>query len=132
MAMSAFNVPDDQPDHPLLAAQAALDVRDSLERFAAECRAASLPVLRFGIGFSTGQVIAGYQGTEQHYKYATLGDTTNVGYHICCKAKPGQVLTSQITLDRLGGRARVTPLGAVQLKRRREPLPVYELLELAE
>jgi CheY-like chemotaxis protein len=33
MVMGAFNVPDDQPDHPQ---RAALDLRDSLERFAAE------------------------------------------------------------------------------------------------
>lgn len=132
MVMAAFNVPDDQPHHPLLAARAALDVRDSLERFAAERQAASLPVLRFGIGLNTGPVTAGYLGVEYRYEYAAIGDTTNVAFHLCSKAAAGQILIGQMTLQRLDGRARITPLGSVQLKRRHMPLPVYELVGLVE
>jgi class 3 adenylate cyclase len=132
MAMAAFNAPDDQPDHPLKAARAALDVRDALERFTAQRQAASLPVLGFGIGLSTGPVVAGYVGVEYRYEYAVMGDTTNVAFHLCARAEAGQILISQMALDRLGDKARVIPLGPMQLKRRRVPVPTYELGELVE
>lgn len=119
MVMGAFNVPDDQPDHPQRAARATLDLRDSQERFAAERETSGLPALRVGIGLSTGPVIAGYQGTEHRYEYSTLGDTANVTFHVCGQAKPGQILISQALQERLGDWAKVETLGSVRFKRRR-------------
>lgn len=132
MVMAAFNVPDDQPGHALLGAQAALDIQRGLARFADECLGSNMPVLHFGVGLNTGPVIAGYQGTRHLYKFATLGDTTNVAFHICSRAAGGQVLISQHSMERLGRRAHVTPLGTIHLKRRRALLPIYELLGLED
>ncbi len=132
MVMGAFDVPNDQPGHPHRAAKAALEVRESLERFAAERKAAGLPVLRFGMGLSTGPVIVGYQGTEYRYEYSALGDTTNVAFHISSQAKAGQILIREELRNRLGERAKVRSLGTGRFKRRRERMPVNELVELAE
>ena len=125
--MVAFNVPDDQPDHPLRAARAALDMRDSLERFIAEDQPDIMPVLRFGFGLHTGTVVAGYLGAEDRYTYAAIGDATNVAFHICSQAAGGQIIISQATLDLLGDQVKVKPLDAFPLKRRRATLAMYEL-----
>lgn len=132
MVMGAFDVPNHQPGHPRRAAEAALEVRRSLERFAAERKTAGLPVLRFGMGLSTGPVIAGCQGTEYRYEYSALGDPTNVAFHISSQAKAGQILISEELRNRLDERAKVRSLGTVRFNRRRERMPVRELVELAE
>jgi class 3 adenylate cyclase len=36
------------------------------------------PAIRIGIGISTGQVIAGYTGTQRRATYTCVGDTVNL------------------------------------------------------
>lgn len=128
MLMAAFNVMDDQPDHPMRAMRAALDARNSLTRFVALERPEDVPELGFGIGVSTGLVTVGYLGSQNRYRYAVVGDTTNVAFHLCSMAAENQIILSQTTMDVVRDRVSVKPLGDVTLKRRKRPLAIYELL----
>lgn len=131
LVMITFNVPEDQPDHIMRSVQTALEMRNDLEHFALQNQTApNLPVMRFGFGVHTGPVLTGYLGAENRYVYAAVGDTTNVAFHICSRATAGQIIISQAVLDQLEGQIETVSLGTFPLKRRREAMPIYELLGL--
>jgi adenylate cyclase len=132
MVMAAFNAPDPLPNHPLHAVRAALDVCDSLKRFINQARTEKLPALGFGLGIYTGQVTTGYLGVENRFHYSVIGDTTNVASHLCSRAKAGQIIIGQPTLDRLTGLIETIPLGETRLKQRRATLMLHELVGLNE
>jgi class 3 adenylate cyclase len=49
-----------------------------LEQFNNERSAVDKPAIRIGIGVATGEVVAGYAGTEQRATYTCVGDTVNL------------------------------------------------------
>lgn len=126
MIMATFNVPEEQDDHALRASLTALDIQTRLEQFT-RANAAEVPPVQFGIGIHTGEVIGGYLGVKNRYRYAVVSDTTNVAFHLCSKAAGGKIIISQPTLNLLENRAQVIPLETVVLKSRRQALPIYEL-----
>lgn len=126
MVMGVFNVPDDQPDHAVRAMWAALDVQDSLRTFN-ENAAVSYPAVGFGVGISTGSVIAGYLGIQQRFRYAVVGDATNVAFHLSSLAAAGRILLSQTTVEAIDDAFTVVEKGDIQLKRRRKLVKVFEL-----
>jgi adenylate cyclase len=126
MVMGVFNIPEVQPDHAQRAIRAALDIQKSLGEFnaAADSR---FPAVSFGVGISTGPIIAGYLGFQQRFRYAVVGDTTNVAYHLSSLAAPGRILLSDSTVNAVGNAIVVQEKGDIQLKRRRKLVKVYEL-----
>jgi adenylate cyclase len=129
MVMGVFNIPESQPDHSLRAVRAALDIQDSLRVFrtSADSR---FPDVSFGVGISTGPVIAGYLGVRQRFRYAVVGDATNVAFHLSSLAAPGRILISETTVRAVGSAIVVREKGDMQLKRRRKLVKVYELNSL--
>lgn len=126
MVMAVFNLPESQPDHARRALRAAQDVQNRLRTETSV--AGSGGMVGFGIGVSTGTVIAGYLGVQQRYRYAVVGDTTNVAFHLCTLARAGQVLVGETTLELAGVGVEVIPRGPLQLKRRKQPVLAYELV----
>jgi class 3 adenylate cyclase len=76
--MAVFGAP--QPlDNPAQAAvTAAQDMFEMIGGFNAEQVAAGAAELRIGVGIATGEVIAGYAGTEQRATYTCIGNTVNL------------------------------------------------------
>ncbi|RME12184.1 MAG: hypothetical protein D6802_05015 [Ardenticatenia bacterium] len=130
MIMAAFNVPDPMPDHALRAARAAFKARAALETFAAQIAESGLPPLRFGFGLHTGSIMAGYVGGGDFYQYATIGDTTNVAFYLCTQAPPGAIYASHTTWALLGTQVEARFVAQHMVKKRREPILVYELTAL--
>jgi adenylate cyclase len=129
MVMGVFNIPELQSDHPMRAIRAALDIQDSLRAFnaAADSR---FPDVSFGVGISTGPIIAGYLGVQQRFRYAVVGDATNVAFHLSSLAAPGRILIGETTVRAVGDAIVVREKGDMQLKRRRKLVKVYELSSL--
>lgn len=130
--MVGFNIPVDQKDHAARAVLTALKMHEYLAVIAEVWAEAGIPTLEFGIGINTGPVIAGFLSGGDHQEYTAIGDATNVAYHLCSKAKANQIVISQLTLDLLGDNAVVSPLDTINLKKRQDPMPIYELLDYYE
>lgn len=124
--MAVFNALDDQPDHALNAARAALAMQEDTARTAAEHP--EWP--RFRIGLNSGLAVIGNVGATGQRSFAAIGDTTNVAARVQAIARPGQVLLADPTYQRMRDRVRVEPLGPASLKGRTDPTDVYELLEV--
>ncbi len=126
MVMGAFNIPGEQSDHAIRAVRAAIAIQNSLADFN-EKADSQHPAVSFGVGVSTGSVVSGYLGIQQRFRYAVVGDATNVAFHLSSLAAGDHILLDQSTAELLGDEYEVIEKGDMQLKRRRKLVKVYEL-----
>jgi adenylate cyclase len=130
MVMALFGAPLDDPAHATHAVDAALDMVAEIQvlnaRWAAEGRFAGLDI---GIGINSGPMIAGNIGSEQIMSYTVIGDAVNLGSRLesLNKQYGTRILISDATLERLGGRYTVRPLGPVVVKGKTQPVEVFEV-----
>ncbi len=116
--MAVFNALDDQPDHALRGARAALAMRAFTQATATEHP--EWP--RFPIGVNTGTAVIGTVGATDQRSFAAIGDTTNVAARVQGLAAPGRFLSREPrtrgSRPRPGGTARVrSPQGQGQDRR---------------
>lgn len=130
MVMGVFNIPLEQPDHAVRGINAAIDIQKALSAFNAKADS-RFPSVSFGIGISTGAVISGYLGYQRRFRYAVVGDATNIAYHLCSMAAAGKILLSESTVMATGNRFIFHEKGEMQLKRRRNLVKVYEMGEFS-
>jgi len=125
--MVVFNGADDQPDHALRAARAALGLQRATEALAAE--RPDWP--RFRAGVNTGSAVIGNVGSREQRSFTAIGDTTNLAARLQAAARPGQVVIGGATREALGEVAIVEALGTLDLKGKREPVEAFLLVQLA-
>ncbi|MBC2715384.1 MAG: AAA family ATPase [Desulfobacteraceae bacterium] len=80
------------------------------------------------IGLNSGPVIVGSIGDDLRMDYTAIGDTTNLAARMESMAEPGTVLVSPITYKRVSQQFKFNPRGKVEVKGKKEPLDVYELV----
>lgn len=80
------------------------------------------------IGISRGRTWAGVYGSPARCTYGVLGDEVNVAARLMEKAEPGQVLISQRVAKAAAGRYRFQSLGLVEIRGKKEPVPVFAIL----
>jgi class 3 adenylate cyclase len=90
-------------------------------------------LIRIGIGIASGQVIAGYTGTQQRVTYTCVGDAVNVAAHLEAHTKVlgRPILIDEGTRAALGEAVRVADHGPVQFTSRAEPVRVYSVGDAA-
>ncbi len=76
--MALFGAPLPLDDCAGSAVAAGLEMVELIEQFNHERRAVNKPAIRIGIGVATGDVVAGYTGTQQRATYTCIGDTVNL------------------------------------------------------
>jgi class 3 adenylate cyclase len=127
--MALFGAPLAHADHAARAVQAGLEMLELVAGFGREQVARGKPEIRIGIGIASGQVIAGYTGTERRVTYTCVGDTVNLAAHLEAHTK---VLGRPILIDEqarraLGDDVPVEDHGPVQFKSRAQPVRVYSI-----
>jgi class 3 adenylate cyclase len=127
--MALFGAPLPHADHAERAVRAGLDMLELVAGFDRERTAQHKPEIRIGIGIASGQVIAGYTGTERRVTYTCVGDTVNLAAHLEAHTKVlGEpILIDAATRSRLGDAFRVTEHGAAHFKTRTRPVAVYSV-----
>lgn len=127
--MAVFGAPIAMEDDAERALRAALSMRERLEPFNRRWTDKLKEPLALHIGINSGTVIAGSMGNDLRMRYAVVGDTVNVASRLEGVATRGQIFVSQSTYRLAAGAFRFRPLEPIQVKGKREPLKVYELLE---
>ncbi len=125
--MVVFNAVDDQPDHALRAARAAVGLRDEVMQIAGE--QPGWP--RFRIGVNTGPAVVGHVGAARMRSFTAIGNTTNLSARLQAQARPGHIVIGRATWEAIGDAARVRPLGLLDLKGKRDPVEAFELESLS-
>jgi adenylate cyclase len=125
--MAIFGAPLPLDDGCGSAVHAALDMIEMIELLNADRVAAHRPALRIGIGIATGEVIAGYTGTQHRATYTCIGDAVNLAARLEAHTKSaGQpILIDQATRDGLGSGIMVQALGPVAFKGKALEVPVH-------
>ena len=121
----------DDPSHGAAAAtRAALDIRRRLAALDSERIAAGEPVVRFGVGLHTGDVVLGAIGLPERSDYTAIGDTVNTASRMESLTKEFRVdsVVSEETAEHLdGARETLAPLGEATVRGKVAKLRVFTL-----
>jgi adenylate cyclase len=126
--MALYGSPVKHDDDPVRAVRSALDMLEVLANWNDErTRRGQVPV-HIGIGINSGEVVAGYLGSSKALEYTVIGDSVNTGSRLCSAAKAGQILVSEDTERRLGGRFELQEQPPMTLKGKSKPLRIYAVI----
>jgi class 3 adenylate cyclase len=116
--MAVFGAPLELPDHEASAVRAALEMIELVELFNRERDTMGKPRIRIGIGIASGEMVAGYTGTNVRATYTCIGDTVNLAARIEGHTKLAQcaILIDGTTQAALRERTGVEALGLVTFK----------------
>jgi class 3 adenylate cyclase len=131
--MALFGAPLPLADCAGNAAAAALEMIDRIGQLNAQRAATGKPPIRIGIGIATGQVVAGYTGTERRATYTCIGDTVNLAARLETHTKVAgcDILIDPVTQRELGEGGRTQPLGAVPFRGLVAPVEIFALRRAA-
>src|SRR5512136_936302 len=127
--MAIFGAPLPLANHGEQAVRAALEMIEMIDLFNVDRLAAGKPAIRIGIGIATGQVIAGYTGTQRRATYTCVGDTVNLAARLEAYTKvAGQpILIDETTRQALSGAIQVVDLGPVQIKGKNQEARIFSV-----
>jgi len=130
--MAIFGAPVAYPDHCIRAIKTALGMQAQVAELSARRVINGKPPIAIGIGVSAGEAVAGTVGAESQMEYTVIGDRVNLAARLESNAKPGQILISQETFDKVANAVKAHCLGPMIVKGREEPVTVFEILGLAD
>ena len=127
--MAIFGAPLPLPNHGEQAVRAALEMIEMINLFNLDQVAANRPSIQIGIGIATGQVIAGYTGTQRRATYTCVGDTVNLAARLEAYTKIAQkpILIDEATRQSLSEAIKVEDLGTAEIKGKNQEVKVYSI-----
>src|SRR6266700_5994212 len=127
--MSVFGAPMPLADHGGSAVRAAQEMVELIDLFNIERQAAAKPSIKIGVGIASGEMVAGYAGTNERATYTCIGDTVNLAARLETHTKVAQrtILIDQATRSALSARITVEPLGPVPFKGKATAVDVFSV-----
>jgi len=130
--MAFWNAPADQPEHAAMACQTALRCRHVVHEINERRIMKGLPPLHTRFGLHTDDAIVGNVGSADRMNYTAMGAAVNLasrieGLNKYCRT---EILASETTVQKGGGRFLFRIAGKVQPKGVTKPVLVYELMGL--
>lgn len=125
--MAIFNAPLNLEDHAFKAVQTAWRMKEGSKALKEKLLERFGRTVEFGIGVNTGIAVIGNIGAQVRMDYTAIGDTVNTAARLESNAKPGQILISQATYEKVKDKVDVTPLGEIKVKGKEQGVPVYQL-----
>lgn len=127
--MAIFGAPLPLKAHEEQAVRAALEMIELIELFNIEQVAMKRPGIQIGIGIATGQVIAGYTGTQQRATYTCVGETVNLASRLEAYTKVAgfPILIDETTRQSLWAEIEVQNLGPCRMEGITEAVTVYAI-----
>jgi class 3 adenylate cyclase len=127
--MCVFGAPVPQDDHCQRAVAAALEMVELIEQFNQYQIADNKLPIKIGVGVATGQVIAGYTGTQQRATYTCVGDTVNLASrletHTKVVGKP--IVIDEATRLGLSDDTEVEDEGLAQIKGKMQQVHIFSV-----
>jgi len=125
--MAVFGAPVALSGHEARAVEAAREMIDLVALFGREREAVGKPAIAIGIGIASGEVVAGYAGTQERATYTCIGDTVNLAARLESHTKVARrpILVDAATRACLPGDVPAEALGAVQLKGKANAVEIY-------
>ncbi len=125
--MAIFGAPLPLADHRRAAVLASLEMVEMIELLNHERGTADKPPIAIGIGIASGDVIAGYTGTQSRATYTCVGRTVNLAARLeaYTKLAKRRILVDGTTRESASGAATFEDLGAVVLQGMSQPIDIF-------
>jgi adenylate cyclase len=125
--MAVFGAPIPSNDHCDRAVRAAREMVENLAAFNIEQSAMNKAQVHVGIGIASGEMIAGYTGTQHRATYTCVGDTVNLAARIeaYTKVVDYPILIDENTQKSLRDTVVVESLGPVQFKGKQNTVNIF-------
>jgi class 3 adenylate cyclase len=116
--MALFGAPHPLDACAVSAVTAALEMFELIRQLNLDRSAAKKPPIRIGVGIATGDVVAGYTGTQQRATYTCIGDPVNLAARLETHTKVAGcgLLIDDATQCALNGSVPTQALGEVPFK----------------
>jgi class 3 adenylate cyclase len=116
--MAVFGAPIHYEDHCQRAVKTAMEMLELVDGFNQNQAAQGKPRIKIGIGIASGQMIAGFTGTQHRATYTCIGDTVNLASRIESHTKvvDKPILIDRFTREKLTDDIQVEDLGEVLFK----------------
>lgn len=122
--LAMWNAPSPREDHVRAALRGALALQRAARAVGQE--------LAYGIGVHTGEAVVGNVGNESFLNYTAVGDTVNVAARLQASAAAGEVICTEQVLVAAGEGIRSVPLGAIEVKGRRDRVQAHRIEGITE
>jgi len=127
--MAIFGAPLPLPDHCDSAVRAALEMIELIDLFNVDRKAAGKPQIRIGVGIASGEMVAGYTGTNERATYTCIGDTVNLASRLEGHTKVAEraILIDAATRAGLRSDVAVESLGPVSFRGKTQAVDVFSV-----
>jgi len=125
--MAIFGAPVPMTSHCDAAVQAALEMIELVDLFSREQVRAGKPGIRIGIGIASGEMVAGYTGTNESATYTCIGDTVNLASRLESHTKTANqaIIIDAATRDGMRESAAIEPLGPLTVRGKTHAVDVF-------
>ncbi|WNR43175.1 CHASE2 domain-containing protein [Paenibacillus roseipurpureus] len=127
--MAMFGAPIEYDNHPEMAVRAAIEMKSQADILEQKLIRNYGIGVKFGLGINSGPAVVGNIGSEDlRLDYTAIGDTVNLSARLESNAKPGQILISEQTYERVKGLFEIEAIGEIKVKGKEKPVAVYEVI----
>lgn len=130
MIMAFWGAPLPDENHSLHAVEAGLAMQRRVEALNKELQTSKKITLKIGVGINSGMMNVGDMGSKFRRAYTVLGDAVNLGSRLesLTKAYHVQIIVSPATFEKTKNEFIYRKLDKVQVKGKKEPTEIYELV----
>ncbi len=117
-------------NHAWRAVQSALEMRQRLAEFNRRRIIQAQPLIRIGIGISSGDVVSGNIGSRKRMDYTVIGDGVNLSSRLegVTKEYGCDIVLSEFTYQLCSDRIWVRELDRIRVKGKHQAVNIYELI----
>jgi len=128
--MAVFGAPLPLPNHAAMAVKSALDMRRRLAEFNAHRQQIGQPLIRIGIGISSGEVVSGNIGSQKRMDYTVIGNGVDISSRLegVTKEYGCDIILSEFTYQLCKDEVWVRELDRIRVKGKTQPINIYELI----
>jgi class 3 adenylate cyclase len=130
--MALFGAPLTLESHAQNACQAALGIRNAIEKYSQTLEDKFCIIFKMRMGLNSGPVVVGSIGDDLRMDYTAVGDTTNLASRMEGMAGPDTILVSTNTQRLARDFFEFKPLGKVEIKGKTEPQEAFEPIKARE
>ncbi len=132
--MAIFGAPLSHKSDPIRAVRTVIEMAAALDEFNKINESKGWPHLKISVGVNSGEVVAGYIGSEDHLNYTVIGDAVNVAQRLQTIAQSGEIFISRSLRDEIvdriseiDGLKNIIPLAARKVKGKEKAIEVFKL-----
>ena len=127
--MALFGVPQPLENTAQSAVAAGYEMHNMIDMLNVERSAEGDEALRIGVGIATGEVVAGYAGTNDRATYTCIGTTVNLAARLEAETQKtgSRLLVDQDTLDLLEDAEIKSALAGTRIRGFADPIDIFAL-----